>query len=151
MEKVDILGTALWRCTILEGVSKNIGGGGGAQYSDWSMFCACMPLTQTALSMYREQILCFLMEKVDILGTALWRCTILEGVSKNIGGGGGAYSDWSMFCACMPLTQTALSMYREQNLCFLMEKVDILGTALWRCTILEGVSKNIGGGGGAVL
>ena len=64
--------------------------GGGAQYSDWSMFCACMPLTQTALSMYREQILCFLMEKVDILGTALWRCTILEGVSKNIGGGGGA-------------------------------------------------------------
>ena len=56
-----------------------------------------------------------------------------------------------MFCACMPLTQTALSMYREQILCFLMEKVDILGTALWRCTILEGVSKNIGGGGGAVL
>ena len=48
-----------------------------------------MPLTQTALSMYKEQILCFLMEKVDILGTALWRCTILEGVSKNIGGGGG--------------------------------------------------------------
>ena len=37
--------------------------GGGAQYSDWSMFCACMPLTQTALSMYKEQILCFFLWK----------------------------------------------------------------------------------------
>ena len=63
------------------------------------MFCACMPLTQTALSMYKEQILCFLMEKVDILGTALWRCTILEGVSKNIGGGGGRVlaANWTPF------------------------------------------------------
>ena len=48
-----------------------------------------MPLTQTALSMYKDQILCFSMVEVDILGTALWRCTILEGVSKNLGGGAG--------------------------------------------------------------
>ena len=37
-------------------------GGGGV--------AAIIMTMQTALSMYKEEILCFLMEKVDILGTA---------------------------------------------------------------------------------
>ena len=41
--------------------------------------------------------------------------------------GGGADSGWSMFCACMPLTQTALSMYKEQILCFFYGKSGYFG------------------------
>ena len=56
----------------------NIFSSSDSSLSDPQYYCDCSSLAMVVReNHFQEQVLCFLMEKVDILGTALWKLTIL--------------------------------------------------------------------------